>query len=94
MGEFPELKDRKIQAMFKEGAIYLSSFQEHPEVTENIIINDIVHELAHLLEDKFQNEIYSDNDVEKEYVRKEKKISRIIKSQWYFISWNGKLIFF
>jgi len=26
IGEFSELKDRKIQAMFKEGAIYLSSF--------------------------------------------------------------------
>ena len=35
VGEFPELKDRKIQAMFKDGAIYLSSFKEFPEVTSD-----------------------------------------------------------
>ena len=38
VGEFPELKDRKIQAMFKDGAIYLSSFKEHPEVTEELLL--------------------------------------------------------
>ena len=44
IGEFPELQDRKIQAMFKDGAIYLSSFKEYPEVTEDLIVNNIIHD--------------------------------------------------
>ena len=65
IGEFPELKDRKIQAMLKDSAIYLSSFEDHPEVTEENIIGDIVHELAHLLEDKLYFDIYDDDTIEK-----------------------------
>ena len=36
----------------------MSSYKEFPEVTEETIINDIVHEVAHLLEDKAYFEIY------------------------------------
>jgi len=93
VGEFPELKDRDIQAMFKDGAIYLSSYQEHPEVTEEIIVKDIIHELAHLLEDKFQNEIYGDSDVEKEYVGKKKRLVELLRANGISFHGMGNLFF-
>ena len=93
VGEFPELKDRKIQAMFKEDAIYLSSFEDHPEVTEKIIINDVIHELAHLLEDKFQFEIYNDNIIEKEYLGKKKRLASLLRANSISFPGMGKLFF-
>lgn len=93
VGEFPELKDRKIQAMLKDGAIYLSSFSEHPEVTEDIIFNDIVHELAHSLEDKFYFEIYNDGTIEKEYTAKKKMVVDLLRANGISFYGMGKLFF-
>ena len=80
VGEFPELKDRDIQAMLKDGAIYLSSFKDLPGITNEIIVKDIVHELAHLLEDRDYYEIYGDGTVETEYVGKKKKLVDILRA--------------
>ena len=49
IGDFPDLKDRDIQAMLKDGAIYLSTFKEFPDVTEEVIVKHILHEIAHIL---------------------------------------------
>jgi hypothetical protein len=87
VGEFPELKDRDIQAMLKDGAIYLSSFKDLPSITNEIIVKDIVHELAHLLEDRDYYEIYGDGTVEAEYVGKKKKLVDILRANG--ISFNG-----
>lgn len=93
VGEFSELKDRKIQAMFKDGAIYLSNFKEFPDVTEEIIIKDIVHELAHLLEDKFHYEIYGDDAIEKEYIGKKKRLVDLLRANDVSFHGMGKLFF-
>lgn len=87
VGEFPELKDRDIQAMLKDSAIYLSSFKDLPGITNEIIVKDIVHELAHLLEDRDYYEIYGDGTVETEYVGKKKKLVDILRANG--ISFNG-----
>ena len=93
IGEFPELKDRKIQAMLKDGVIYLSSFKEFPDVTEEIIVKDIIHELAHLLEDKSHYEIYGDDTVEKEYVGKKKRLIDLLRANDVSFHGMGKLFF-
>jgi hypothetical protein len=93
VGEFPELKDRKIQAMLKDSAIYLSSFKEHPEVTEEIIVNNIVHELAHLLEDNEYFEIYGDDTIEKEYIGKKKRLVELLRANNIAFPGMGKLFF-
>jgi len=93
IGEFPELKDRKIQAMLKDSVIYLSNFKEHPEVTEEIIIKDIVHELAHLIEDKFYYEIYGDDIIEKEYIGKKKRLIDLLRANDISFPGMGKLFF-
>ena len=93
VGEFPELKDRKIQAMLKDGAIYLSSFKDHPEVTEEIIIKNIIHELAHMLEDKSYFEIYHDDSIEKEYIGKKKRLVDLLRANGIAFPGLGQLFF-
>jgi len=93
VGEFPELKDRKIQAMLKDSAIYLSSFKEYPEVTEEIVINDVVHELGHLLEDRLHYEIYYDNSIEQEYIGKKKRLVDLLRANGISFPGMGKLFF-
>ena len=65
IGEFDELKTRNIQAMFKDGVIYLSSFQNNPNVSEKWITKDICHEFGHALEDNLGKEIYADGKIRK-----------------------------
>jgi len=93
IGEFPELIERDIQAMLKDGAIYLSSYKEHPEVTEEIIVKDIVRELAHFVEDNYQFEIYGDNSIEKEYVGKKKRLVELLRANGISFHGMGNLFF-
>jgi len=93
IGEFPELKNRKIQAMVKDSAIYLSSYEEFPEVTEDTIVNDIVHEVAHLLEDKAYFEIYNNNLIEKEYIGKKKRLIELLRANNISFPGMGTLFF-
>ena len=93
VGEFEELQDRRIQAMLKDGAIYLSSFKDHPEVTETIIVNDIIHELAHLLEERAHADVYGDDIIEKEYISKKKKLVELLRANGISFYGMGDLFF-
>jgi len=93
IGEFPDLKDRDIQAMLKDSVIYLSSFKDFPEVTEEIIIKDIVHEIAHLVEDEYYNEIFGDYRLESEYNGKKKRLVDMLRSNGVSFPGMGSLFF-
>ena len=81
IGQFPELKNREIQAMLKDGAIYLSNFEDEDEVTESVIIDDIIHEIAHAIEDKYHSILYDDGVVEKEYIGKKKRLMDLLEAE-------------
>jgi hypothetical protein len=81
IGQFPELKNREIQAMLKDGAIYLSNFEDEDEVTESVIIDDIIHEIAHAIEDKYHSILYDDGVIEKEYIGKKKRLMDILEAE-------------
>ena len=83
IGEFKELKERDIEAMFKDGVIYLSSFKENPNVSEETIIKDICHELAHAMEDSLGQELYSDGKLEQEYNGKKQKLFSLLTHEGY-----------
>ena len=51
---------REYNAMFKDGAIYLSPDQDN----EKDLLDDILHELAHAVEQKNEIEIYGDGRLE------------------------------
>ena len=81
IGQFPELKNREIQAMLKDGAIYLSNFEDEDDVTEDVIIDDIIHEIAHSIEDEYHSLLYDDGIVEKEYIGKKKRLMDILEAE-------------
>jgi hypothetical protein len=81
IGQFPELKNREIQAMLKDGAIYLSNFEDEIDVTEDVIIDDIIHEIAHAIEDKHHSILYDDGIVEKEYIGKKKRLMDTLEAE-------------
>jgi hypothetical protein len=83
VGEFKELKDRNIQAMFKDGVIYLSSFKNNPNVSEKAITKDICHELGHAVEDNLGKEIYADGKIEKEFNGKKQKLFSLLAHEGY-----------
>jgi hypothetical protein len=63
IGYFDELKERNINAMYKNGAIYVSN-----EPSSNAdLIEDIIHEIGHAVEDKFGMMIYGDGSIEQEF---------------------------
>ena len=57
---------REYNAMYKDGAIYLSPDQDN----EKDLLDDILHELAHAVEKKHTQDIYGDGFLEREFVAK------------------------
>lgn len=66
ISELPEFKERDINAIFKDGAIYVTGQQDSDED----LLDDIVHELGHAVEEIFPNTIYSDNSIKREFLNK------------------------
>ena len=68
VGTFAELERRKIQAMFKDSSIYITNKQ----ASESDFLDDLIHEVAHSVEETHQNIIYGDKKIENEFLAKRK----------------------
>ena len=79
VGQFLELEDRKLQAMYKDRIIYLTNTRK----TKKEMIGDIVHEVAHSIEEQFQKTIFSDNKIANEFLQKRKKLFDILTRNGY-----------
>jgi len=77
VGSFPFLKERDMNALYNEGALYVSNEQDN----EDDMIDDLVHEIAHAVEDLFPDEIYSDQEVENEFLGKRKRMCDMLNSE-------------
>ena len=77
IGDFQYLKDRKIQALFKDSSIFMTNQYE----STNDMIDDIIHEVAHSVEEQYPSLIYSDGKIEKEFIQKRKQLWQILKSE-------------
>tara|TARA_R110002074_G_scaffold45977_1_gene118751 strand:- start:78 stop:764 length:687 start_codon:yes stop_codon:yes gene_type:complete len=80
VGDFEEFHEREINALFKDGAVYVTNAQ-----TDNDdMIDDIVHEIAHSAEDLYGYEIYaSDNKLMNEFRQKRISFEKLLKSQGF-----------
>ena len=47
------------------------------------MIDDIVHEIAHIVEDNYNQIIYSDDEIEREFIRKREVLRRVLKYEGY-----------
>ncbi len=74
VGEFEVFKQKQTNAVFQDGAIYVSNEQD----SNQDMIDDIVHELAHSVEEKFTQYIYNENDLKNEFVGKRKRLYDIL----------------
>ena len=76
VGQFPELKNTDRRAVFMDGGIYVTNEQPSSEQ----MLEDIIHEIAHAVEEEYNNFIYSDGQVEREYLSKKKRFLDTLSS--------------
>lgn len=70
---------REYNAMYKDGAIYLSPDQDN----EKDLLDDILHELAHAVEKKHTQDIYGDGFLEREFVAKRLSLFFLLGDEEY-----------
>jgi hypothetical protein len=70
IGQFKQLQARQVNALFEDGAIYLTNKQDD----DRDMIDDIIHEIAHSIENIYGNLIYDDSTLNLEFLRKRKRI--------------------
>ena len=79
VGDFDFFKDRDIQAMYENSCIFVTNKQD----SVDDMCDDIVHEVAHSLEDVYRDIIYSDGELEKEFLQKRKQLYSILDSEGF-----------
>lgn len=77
VGIFDEFEEMDTNAMFKDGAIYLSNDQDN----EQDMVDDIIHEIAHSLESPYGYTIYGDGAIQEEFISKRKKLYDILEQE-------------
>ena len=78
VGDFEEFRERNINALFKDGAIYVTNAQTN----NDDMIDDIVHEIAHSVEEAFGYEIYAlEPDITTEFRNKRLKLKEMLDGQ-------------
>jgi len=77
VGYFQDLVDREVTAIYEHGAIYITNDQD----SEMDLIDDMIHEIAHSNEIKYQEIIYGDKTVDKEFLKKRKALFNILKQK-------------
>ena len=78
VGDFEEFHERNINAMFKDGAVYVTNAQS----SNDDMIDDIVHEIAHSVEDLCGYEIYAlEPNITREFRSKRLKLKQMLKSE-------------
>jgi len=86
IGDFDDLNKRKIQSMLKDAAIWISSNNIVNIITEPLVAENIIHEIAHLLEDRFQEVLYGSEGIEQEYESKKQRLYSLLKADGYEIT--------
>jgi DNA-binding transcriptional ArsR family regulator len=77
VGDFPFLKQKDINATYENGAIYVTNEQRD----EDDMIDDIVHELAHSVEELHGDVLYGDGLIEKEFLGKRSRFCSLLSSE-------------
>ena len=68
VGWFDEFEERDINAFYKDGILHVSNIQDN----EEDMFDDFLHEIAHSIELPYGYEIYGDQEVKDEFLRKRK----------------------
>jgi len=82
IGMFDEMVDRQLNAMYKDGVIFISNMQDDGQD----IVDDLIHEMAHAIEDNNYDAIYSDGKIEQEFIGKRKRLYNLLKSEGFDVT--------
>ena len=78
VGQFPEMKERDINAFYENDAIYITNEQDD----EMDMIEDIVHEVSHAVEHYNREAIYGDGKLQREFIAKRKRLSTLLSQKF------------
>ena len=67
-------KSKSFNALYQDGAIYMSPDQDN----EKDLLDDIIHEIAHSFEKEYQNDIFGDGLLEREFIGKRTRLFYLI----------------
>ena len=76
-GRFEHLEKLDLQAMYMNSSIFISSEIEE----ESEIVDDLVHEIAHSIEEIHKDKIYFDGEIEREFILKRKSLWNLLKQK-------------
>jgi hypothetical protein len=79
IGRHDVLVQREVDAIYLDGAIYLTNEQDN----DKDMLDDIVHEIGHAVEQKFGQYIYSDQRVEREFLAKRIQMAYTLQTYGY-----------
>lgn len=79
IGQFKELQQKKVNAAYMDGALYVTNVQE----SEQSMMEDMVHEIAHSVEDFADFNMYNSDAVPNEFLVKRIKLKKILESNGY-----------
>ena len=77
IGTYPEMIERQLNALYKEGVLYISNIQ----FDADDMLDDIIHEISHAVEENNYDLIYADERILLEFLGKRKKLYNLLKSQ-------------
>lgn len=77
VGNFDFLNNRDVQASYENSAIFVTNDQNSTQD----MADDIVHEIAHSVEETYQRYIYADGKLEKEFTLKRKQLYDVLKAE-------------
>lgn len=79
VGQFKELQQREVNAAFMDGALYISNVQQDEET----MLEDLIHEIAHSLEEIANFNMYQDDSIYDEFLAKRLRLQKILESNGY-----------
>ncbi len=86
VGQFEDLILRNVNAIYQDGAIYMTNEQRD----EMDVIDDIIHEFAHACEKEYTHKIYN-GSVEREFLGKRRRLYSVLKAEGYDVTPTFKI---
>jgi len=65
-GQFEEFEEKEINAFYRDGTLNISSYVD----SEDEVLSHMIHETAHSVEEAYSREIYFDQKLKSEFLRK------------------------
>lgn len=79
IGMFDEMIERSVNALYKDGVLYITNMQDDNQD----IIDDIIHEISHAVEQNNAEMIFHDGNVQQEFIGKRKRLYNLLKSEGF-----------